>query len=859
MPNPSTRNVRGGGGDSSIRTSRVRGQPPSGTSRNSSARTSSSLYYNDYLQPQTHQTQQGSNTSSYGSLGLHSTASRFSLNEQFAATRREFEFGYDDASSILERSTIASQPLGEHAAEDTAGADTATAKAGYAGTQPTVIVDFYDILCVPRHASSQHIRQAYYRLFTLLHPDVQPANLRHVAERYFAAVQTAFETLVDPDRRLEYDVNAREGWHREVDVDGEPQDGGSYRAWRSQLLTIDDDLDTWELGSRIDARDIFDQSRRDHRQGRPRLKPVDFEMSRAFSVRLPALDRAFACDWQAAEIFNLNKLLGRDEDVVEDHQSERSDRNEQSTHLVVNKNFLTIRASVYGFLQDIASLPFPVLLDHYQPSFPVAALRDRSTRLPDGRLYPQVTVKLQHSLSGSEASTRHSEQGYPFPTRSARGDDGAAVVELESDVLPEPTAAVRMSKYLVLPHDSHASLVQLAVKSALWDRRAPMIQSTLQRPTAGGMLLCSVDSGDWRVRAAETCRFFSDFSRINRHFLSLDLPPLYRSPRVELAYKCKSSAFHPSSGILSDRPAVDRGLRGLDWDLDHRRQGSWTVSAAAEPMYQSGSLMYACDVGPRSRQASAKNTSTGVTTGAVAGRRVRVEAELSSNSFWAAYLALRCLRRVGRFSKVGLEVGLSTYSLHLSLYWSRLGQRISLPFLMCSRFALHTRLLFWAALVPFASLAAWDFWGRYVASRHRRRRRPEELDAQSDAGNDVQRRGEADQLTSLMATNVQTRQKGEYFENGLIILSAKYGVKARDNSNAWGVEEVADVTVAVAALVDHGRLYIPKGIRKSNLLGFWDPAPSEEKTLHVRYSYGGREGTVEVTGDNRELILPTPS
>ncbi|KAI1075033.1 hypothetical protein F5B20DRAFT_561567 [Whalleya microplaca] len=842
MADPSTRSMRDVG-SSSARSSRVRAQPSSGASRNSSARTSS-VYNNDYLQSPAYQAQYGPNAPNYGSLGLRSTASRFSLNEQFAATRSEYEFGYDDASSILERSTITSQPLGELTAESTAGPNTVPTNA-----ESAVIVDFYEILCLPHHASSQHIRQAYFRLFTLLHPDVQPANFRHVAEHYFAAIQIAFETLIDPYQRLQYDLGYEQAWYHEVFVDSETLDDG-YR--RRIPLLIDGDFDTWELGARIDAQEIYKQSKHGSRQGYRRLKPIDFEMSRSFSVQLPEVNHVFKCDGRITEIFNLSKLLGRKKNSIANRMSGLDSHEGYLWNHVANGNILTIRASVYGFLQSISSLPFPVLFDHYQPSFPAPPFRDRSTHLQDGHLYPKITVKLQHRLLGSGASTGHSKQSYPFPG-SARGH-GTALVELESDVLPDPAVGVRISKSFVLPYDSHASLIQLAAKSALWNRRAPMIQSTLQRPTAGGMLFCSVDSGDWRVHAEKTCRFFSDFSKINRSFLSLDTP-LHRSPKVELAYKFQSSAFNPNSGLLSDRP-VDHGLRGLDWDLDHRRQGSWTISATAEPKYQSSSLKYAYDIGLQSPPAVAKNATTGV-SGSV-GRRVRVEAELSSNSFWSSYLALRCLKRVGRFSKLGFELGLSTYSLHLSLYWSRLGQRLSLPFLMCSRANLNTRILFWTTFVPFASLAAWEFWGRFIA--HHRRRRRQQLDTQdtpSDSSNDVQRRAEADQLTSLMTAGAQTRQKGEYLESGLVILSAKYGVKARDNSNAWGVEEVADVTVAVAALVDHGRLCIPRGVCKSNLLGFWDPAPSEEKTLHVRYSYGGREATVEVTGDDEELILPT--
>jgi DnaJ family protein C protein 11 len=83
----------------------------------------------------------------------------------------------------------------------------------------------------------------------------------------------------------------------------------------------------------------------------------------------------------------------------------------------------------------------------------------------------------------------------------------------------------------------------------------------------------------------------------------------------------------------------------------------------------------------------------------------------------------------------------------------------------------------------------------------------------------------------------------------LVILSAKYSVSGAPP------DEIADVTVAVAALVAGGQLLIPKGLRKSHLLGFWDPAPLTTKVLLVRYLYQGKENSVEVSGRD-ELRLP---
>lgn len=129
----------------------------------------------------------------------------------------------------------------------------------------------------------------------------------------------------------------------------------------------------------------------------------------------------------------------------------------------------------------------------------------------------------------------------------------------------------------------------------------------------------------------------------------------------------------------------------------------------------------------------------------------------------------------------------------------------------------------------------------------------------------ARRRAEADELTVVLATGVESRQAAAAAaavaaawrqRGGLVIASAKYGVRDAPP------DEVADVTIAVAALINgddgDGRLFIPAGLRKSRLLGFWDPAPlspADDKVLRVRYLWRGKERTVEV-GELEELRLP---
>ncbi|KAI1334345.1 hypothetical protein F5Y15DRAFT_294060 [Xylariaceae sp. FL0016] len=854
MADASNRSI--GANTGSNRARRVRGQhPTSGGSRNSSAR-SSAIYYEDPAQSQPL-------NNALGYASLRSTSSRFSLNEQFAATRRDFEFDFDDASSVLERGTVASQPLDESEADDTVVVDHTRERNGSTPTRNHVAVaDYYDLLCVPRDPSAQTIRRAYFRLFTLLHPDMHPPQSRTAAEAYFAAVQAAFETLLDPCRRLQYDEHSQD---RSLDGSSSDQEYEAYLEWHDKLkqcllpYDIVDGRGLWELGARFDAQQIFGRALSGHRKHD--ISPVDFEMRHSISIGLPGLDeelrRARSSVWAFLNSKPFSWQSGRNDTVgsaIEDHHGRESWKRSPSSR---NGTVAEIQGSIYGFLQNISLMPFAILLDHYQPSFPTARNVEQSAYMRDGRVQPLVSAKMHHRLSAQIDKL-------PPITRSPDHVALASTeaVEIEAVMLPKPAISTRLIKGVVIPGDRQPSSVQVAANSALWNRQFPRLFTSLQRPTAGGVVMCSVDSGDWRTQAEDTCRFFSDFTKVHKKTWSLDLS-LHTPPKIDIAYKI-GGAFEQQDQCIPCR-LTDHGLRGLDRGFDCDKKGSWTVSATAEPNWQSASIKYGRDVdivsfarSVQDRVSSGKADVNHTGVSPPVGRKFRMEAEVSSNSLWAGYLALRCLKRVGRFSKAGFEIGLSTYSLSLSLYWSRLGQRINLPFIICSRANLNTHVAFWTTFVPFAGFTAWEAIDRYRRYRRHQRRSESRRDCTAslqEAQN--AKRTEADQLTSLMYTGVQNRQRAEYVGNGLVVLSAKYGVKAKDSeTNAWGAEEVADVTVAVAALIDGGRLCIPAGVRKANILGFWDPAPEETKILHVRYSYKNKEATVEMAGDQETLVLP---
>ncbi len=106
----------------------------------------------------------------------------------------------------------------------------------------------YQVLGVPRGATSAEIRSAYLRLARAHHPDHHVADARSeqvAAERRMREINAAWQVLSDPERRRRYDAELDLAPRRAV-IEEEPE-----RTWRP--FDDDWDLDPDDLDPRLDV------------------------------------------------------------------------------------------------------------------------------------------------------------------------------------------------------------------------------------------------------------------------------------------------------------------------------------------------------------------------------------------------------------------------------------------------------------------------------------------------------------------------------------------------------------------------------------------------------------------------------
>lgn len=74
-------------------------------------------------------------------------------------------------------------------------------------------LDYYALLGLSKTPppTDTEIRSAYRNLSLSFHPDKQPPHLQVAAQRQFTLIQEAYDALIDPQKRIVYDMMGAEG------------------------------------------------------------------------------------------------------------------------------------------------------------------------------------------------------------------------------------------------------------------------------------------------------------------------------------------------------------------------------------------------------------------------------------------------------------------------------------------------------------------------------------------------------------------------------------------------------------------------------------------------------------------------
>ncbi|GKZ31305.1 DnaJ (Hsp40), sub C, member 11 [Aspergillus brasiliensis] len=688
-------------------------------------------------------------------------------------------------------------------------------------SSPPEELDYYAILNLPRSPppTEAQIRSAYRTLTLSFHPDKQPAELADSARRHFDRIQEAYDTLVDPKKRAVYDELGVEGMKREwvilermakdMRVGVRAMSGEEFRGWFLEMMKRRERAVVERMvGSRGSITIGFDISD---------AVSYDEEDETIYMVMPSPKPSVYALGFSfKAPLPRLGFFLGREGEDENENDEEHEARKPfreygEDTDLMFNAGI----SGEIDQMQQEASFKFPDGREetHYLP-------------LPYFLVANQINlgVGVTQVFGGP-----YSVKGLASPPFSFMQNSAMSVT---ASVLPHPSLETTWSKSFVPVPGAKPISVQ-----------------------------CSVD--------------------FDRSLQQIGL-------NAETAMSVPNHSSHFQFGVVSTpkrqiSPAdvedeVEGDEEDEEYEMVRRKQRkeigaaeAWQTNVTATPMQTTLSFVYSRNLFSgkaayerlRSEWSSEGHHSLPEDN---EPRSVRVNVETTVGLDLALGWHIEGTRQVGDFTRLGLGVGVrDMQGLVVTMSWSRLGQKIRVPISVIPFGLVDVDIAAMAVICPWLAYCALEFG--FIRPRERKRHRRAIARRQKQLRRLVpKKRAESQEAIEIMTEQVQRRQAREAKQDGLVILRAEYGYFPSKKDRESGREpEVTDVSIPVAALVDHGQLSIPKGLVKvslqspfagdstcteinltqSHILGFHDPAPLLPKTLKIWYNYHGQEHYVE--------------
>jgi DnaJ family protein C protein 11 len=425
-------------------------------------------------------------------------------------------------------------------------------------------------------------------------------------------------------------------------------------------------------------------------------------------------------------------------------------------------------------------------------------------------------------------------------------------ISCSTSLLPKRTYKVGLARALAPFGTRHPFQVALEARMADTMNTAPELSASILRVVSENQhLYCRMDSGSLHWHPLLFHYIISPLFNPSGFVISRDMPM-----SMHIGWKwdtMRSIDTDEGTERHPERSAETANTANESW---HVVAGAWAYTDASVRVIYGRDVFVRHKSPPlRSRvsnggEATPLQKSIRYPAGS-SGVSLEIETTLGLNLGLGGMV--RGTKKVSDFTRIGLGIGLQGQGLFVAFSWNRLGQNINVPIIILPPQVVNPMTVLGTIAIPWGLYAAFEFMVLRPQERRSRqkliRRKRKELRA-----NVAKRRLEAEQAIELMRPVVEYKQGLEQESGGLVIVKALYGVRNAD-TDTFRPDEVVDVTIPLAGMIDGSQLSLSRRLNKGQFLGFYDPVPLARKVLFVRYLFHGKIHEVEIK-EKESLVIP---
>lgn len=217
-------------------------------------------------------------------------------------------------------------------------------------------------------------------------------------------------------------------------------------------------------------------------------------------------------------------------------------------------------------------------------------------------------------------------------------------------------------------------------------------------------------------------------------------------------------------------------------------------------------------------------------------------------------------RRISEFSTVRMLYNIGIQGVSWRFELNRAGQKLVIPVLLST----DLNALFVTGAFAIPSTLYFLLQTYVVKPYYLKREKQKTLEKMDSLSTQLTEARQAAKKAQRLLEPVSNRKKNKQLENdGLVITKALYGdrKKIKESSELSDIDDniasqVLDVMIPLNFLVtEAGQLKLHEGIKKSGIMGFYDPCPGDPKLLLVEYTFHGQQYKV-MADDYGALLIP---